>query len=67
MRRSNDSLRCGLSTCFGGLPSRTYPGVVFCNAKGGGEFIVGTCGTVIAGGGGGAGGGGKTALPPGVV
>jgi hypothetical protein len=38
-------------TGSGGVSCVTRPGVVFCNANGGGEFICGTFGTTIGGGG----------------
>lgn len=52
-RRGAFKFRCDGASCC------TVPGVVFCKAKGGGEFIRGTSGTSIFGGGGGAGGGGS--------
>jgi hypothetical protein len=54
-RSLNDGRRSRFNTGFGGVSCVTRPGVVFCNANGGGEFICGTVGTTI-GGGGGAGG-----------
>ena len=56
-RSLNDGRRSRLRICFGGTPCSTRLGVVFCNSNFGGEFICGTCGTVMGGGGGGGGGG----------
>jgi len=65
-RSLNDGRRSRFSTGFGGVSCVTTPGVVFCNANGGGEFICGTVGTTIGGGGGagGAVGNGMTGCAP---